>query len=259
MRELDSEVFTLRNLPDSGLKEGPYMFERNGLYYLTYPHVEHKTERLEYAVSDNPLGPFKFTGVIMNETPGCWTNHHSVIQYRDQWYLFYHANDYSPGFDKARSARIDSLFFRPDGTIQPVIPSLRGVGITKAGNEIQMDRYSEKSAEGIAIDFIDTTNRFMGWKTVFLKAGAWIRYNNTATRIGKNQTIIAKVKSAEGGILELRTDGPQGPVIAEWEIPKNENWQLCKAKITGITKGIVHLVVRSKSDQAVELDWVRFE
>ena len=47
MLELDSEPQVIENLPDVGLKEGPYLFERNGIYYLTYPHVEHKTERLE--------------------------------------------------------------------------------------------------------------------------------------------------------------------------------------------------------------------
>jgi beta-xylosidase len=102
MLELDSEVKTLGELPTKGLKEGPYLFERNGIYYLTYPHVENKIERLEYAISNNPLGPFKFTGVIMDESPtGCWTNHQSIIQFKDQWYLFYHDRDYSPNFDKA--------------------------------------------------------------------------------------------------------------------------------------------------------------
>ncbi len=44
------------------------MFERNGIYYLTFPHVENKIERLEYATGDNPLGPFKMTGVIMDQS-----------------------------------------------------------------------------------------------------------------------------------------------------------------------------------------------
>ena len=81
------------------------------------------------------MGPFNFTGVIMDESPGCWTNHHSIIQYKNQWYLFYHHNDYSPGFDKARSVRADSLFFNDDGTIQKVIPTFRGIGITKAQHQ----------------------------------------------------------------------------------------------------------------------------
>ena len=139
--------------------------------------MENKTERLEYATSDNPLGPFKFAGVIMDESPECWTNHQSIIEFKNQWYLFYHHNDLSPNFDKNRSVRIDSLFFNADGSIKKVIPTLRGVGVTDASKEIQIDRYSNKS-EGVSIDFLDTTNRFLGWKTVFNKPGAWVQYNS---------------------------------------------------------------------------------
>ena len=47
------------------------------------------------------MGPFEFKGIIMDESPtDCWTNHHSLVEYKDQWYLFYHHNDYSPEFDK---------------------------------------------------------------------------------------------------------------------------------------------------------------
>ena len=86
MIELDSEVKTIENLPTKGLKEGPYVFERNGIYYLTYPHVENKIERLEYAIADNPLGPFKVAGVIMDESPtGCWTDRKSTRLNSSHW------------------------------------------------------------------------------------------------------------------------------------------------------------------------------
>ncbi|MBO9684106.1 MAG: family 43 glycosylhydrolase, partial [Flavisolibacter sp.] len=66
MVELASEVVTLKDLPTQGLKEGPYLFERNGTYYLTFPHVADKIERLEYATSNSPLVPFKMTDNPVN-------------------------------------------------------------------------------------------------------------------------------------------------------------------------------------------------
>lgn len=149
MLELASDVKTLGELPDKGLKEGPFMFERKGIYYLTYPHVADKTERLEYATSNNPMGPFKFGGVIMEERPQCWTNHHSILQFKGQWYLFYHYNDLSPKFDKNRSVRADSLFFNDHGSIREVMATLRGVGITRANKEIQIDRYSDMGKQDV--------------------------------------------------------------------------------------------------------------
>lgn len=104
MKELASEPVVVEGVPKTGLSEGPFMFERNGIYYFTYPLVIEKTEALVYATGDNPLGPFEYKGVFMDEHPSsCWTNHHSMIEYKDQWYLFYHHNDLSPDFDKNRS------------------------------------------------------------------------------------------------------------------------------------------------------------
>ena len=143
MTELASEPLIIAHLPQKGLKEGPFLFERKGIYYLTIPHVENKIERLEYAIGDNPMGPFKMAGVVMDESPmNCWTNHQSFVEYKGQWYLFYHQDAYSPKFDKNRSICADSLSFNADGTIRRVTPTLRGVGLTSATNKIEIDRYS---------------------------------------------------------------------------------------------------------------------
>jgi hypothetical protein len=178
MTELASEPQVIANLPEKGLKEGPFMFERNGIYYLTFPHVANAIERLEYAMGNNPMGPFKMAGVVMDESPnGCWTNHHSFIQLKNQWYLFYHGNDLSPKFDKNRSVRIDSMFFNADGTIRKVLPTLRGVGLTDATSIIQLDRYSCSSKIGVSTAFLDTTNTFKGWKVVLEAKNSWVQYN----------------------------------------------------------------------------------
>lgn len=47
MTELESDPVVIGDLPTKGLVEGPFFFERNGIYYMTYPHVEKETERLE--------------------------------------------------------------------------------------------------------------------------------------------------------------------------------------------------------------------
>ena len=260
MIELASNPVILKDLPTKGLKEGPYLFERKGIYYLTFPHVENKIERLEYSTSDNPLGPFKMTGVIMDESPtGCWTVHHSVIQFNNQWYLFYHDRDYSPHFDKARSVRVDSLFFNDDGTIRKVIPTLRGAGLTSATREIQLDRYSAISTEGVSIDFLDTLDRFKGWKTIFNKANSWTQYSSVDFGKKLLKTVVVKSQSEAGGVLQIRTTGVSGPFIAEIKIPRSTDWKITKAPVVKFKAGIQNLFVTSKGDPKVEVDWIRFE
>jgi len=259
MLELDSEVKILGDLPTKGLKEGPFVFERNGIYYMTYPHVENKIERLEYATSTSPLGPFKITGVIMDEFPGCWTNHHSLVDFKNQWYLFYHHNDYSPKFDKLRSIRVDSLFFNADGTIKKVEPTLRGVGLTKADKAIQIDRYSKIAASGVAIDLLDSSNTFKGWKTVFNSPGAWIQYNTVDFGKKKTKSVIVNAKAASDATLQIRTNTIDGPLLAEIKVSKSTDWRTVNAAVSGAKPGIHHLVVITKSTGTVEVDWIRFE
>ncbi len=260
MLELESEVFTLGELPTKGLKEGPYMFERNGIYYLTYPHVENKIERLEYAIGNHPLGPFKVAGAIMDESPtGCWTNHHSVIQFKNEWFLFYHHNDYSPKFDKARSIRLDSLSFNSDGTIRKVIPTLRGVGVTKATSQIQIDRFTQLSMDGASIAFLDSLNTFKGWATVFNKPGAWVQYNSVDFGSKQLKTITVNARSANGGILQVRINSSDGPVIAEITIPKNNEWKLIQAQVRKFEDGVKNLFVILKDGTQTEADWISFK
>lgn len=259
MLELDSEVRILGDLPTKGLKEGPFVFERNGTYYLTYPHVENKTERLEYAISDNPLGPFKVAGTIMDESPsGCWTNHQSIVSFNNQWYLFYHHNDYSPKFDKARSIRVDSLFFNEDGTIRKVSPTLRGVGVTDAFNKIQIDRYSGRSETGTSIEFLDTANTFQGWKVIYHKNG-WSQYNRVDFKTTVVKSIVVRSKSSEGGTLLVHDGSSSGAVLAEIKISPAADWKSVKANISGIKPGLHDLVLRLKEGGPVEVDWISFE
>ena len=260
MTELASEPMVIDNLPQKGLKEGPFLFERNGIYYLTIPHVENKIERLEYAIGNNPMGPFKMAGVVMDESPmNCWTNQQSFIQYRGQWYLFYHQDAYSPKFDKNRSICIDSLFFNADGSIQKVTPTLRGVGVTKTTDKIEIDRYSYKSENGSSVAFLDSVDTFNGWKTILSTKDSWVKYNTVDFGKKKLKKVQVKALSEKGSTLQIRLDKADGPVIAEIKIPQGTSWNTVEWKVSGIKPGIHHLIVALKDENTVEIDWLRFK
>ncbi len=261
MTELASEPQLVEGLPD-GFKEGPFVFERNGKYYLTFPWVRKKngTETLAYAMADHPMGPFTFKGIIMDESPtGCWTNHHSIVEYQNQWYLFYHHNDYSPKFDKNRSVRIDSLSFNSDGTIRKVIPTLRGVGVTPACSRIQIDRYSALQGKGVDVAYLDTTHYFKGWKTVFAQPQGALVYNNVDFGKEKVEQITVRAKSSKGGTLVVKADGANGKVIAKVRVPKSNAWQNVKAKVLNAPLGSHALYVTLQQGKDVEVDWLGFD
>lgn len=210
-------------LPKAGTMEGPFAFERDGKYYLTYPfqfdRVNNGHESLVYAMSDNPLGPYEYKGVIMAEHPDCWTNHHSIVNYKGQWYLFYHHNDYSPEFDKNRSARIDKLYFNEDGTIQQVYPTHRGVGLSKSDRPIEVDRYSE--AEGVSLSFVNEQNRFEGWFITYSGKNSWSSYKDIDFGFYTPSKMSLKLRSAKGGSLKVFICEQE---VGEVTVPKKTDW-----------------------------------
>lgn len=259
MVELESQPKPIGNLPTRGLIEGPFVFERNGIYYLTYPHVENKTERLEYATADNPMGPFQPRGVVMDESPsGCWTNHHSIVEYKGQWYLFYHDKDLSPGFDKNRSIRADYLYFNEDGTIQKVTPTLRGVGIADARRRIQIDRYSAISPEGVSVSFLDAQDTHKGWKTTLAAKGAWIRYDRVDFGTQQVRSVTVQARSTTGGTIAILIDGPAGQTIAQVAIAQDPDWKAIDSNLSQIPSGLHDLVVTLTDQADVEIDWIQF-
>ncbi len=99
--------------------EGPWMHKYNGNYYLSYSTGT--THTIVYAVAKNPKGPFVFKGKILTPVVG-WTTHHSIVQYQDKWYLFYHDSSLSGGRDNKRCVKFTELKYNEDGTIQTIDP-----------------------------------------------------------------------------------------------------------------------------------------
>jgi hypothetical protein len=128
MVSLKSEMKSMEGLED--FHEATWVFKRNGIYYLTYADNNPGANNMRYATSDNPLGPWTYQGIFLKPT-GCDTSHGSVVEYKDQWYLFYH-NQKISGQGTLRSVCADALYFNEDGTIQMVTQT--GEGLKAAGD-----------------------------------------------------------------------------------------------------------------------------
>jgi hypothetical protein len=99
--------------------EGPWVHKYRGRYYLSYSTGD--THYLCYAIGDSPYGPFTYEGRILEPVVG-WTTHHSIIEFRGKWYLFYHDSSLSKGVTHLRSVKVTELNYLPDATIQTIDP-----------------------------------------------------------------------------------------------------------------------------------------
>ena len=262
-------VNCLKDLPNRQA-EGPFAFEYNGNYYLTYPYVRENTEVLGYAMSKNPMGPYEYKGLIMPEHEnGCWTNHHSIINYKGQWYLFYHQNAFSPRDDKRRSVQIDKLFFNPDGTIKEVKKTMRGVGVNKATEKIEIDRYSTASSD-VTTSLIDTVNTFRGYQASLPKKGSWLHYADVDFSPITDAYLIVNAKAGGNTEFCVREKNAKGKVIArvtmnvvtqmgQFRRDQSNQWLTQTVNLEYVPKGVIDLCVTCEGDAEVSINWVQFK
>ncbi|MDC0177920.1 family 43 glycosylhydrolase [Polaribacter sp.] len=135
MMEIDGEPHSIKGL--EGFREGLWMFKRKGKYYIIYPDDFPKRNKMRYAISDNPYGPFECKGVFVDSTDVI-TMHGSVVEYKDQWYVFYHNGNLSGGIATNRSICFDPIYFNEDGTINMVKQTL-GVQLPTFHKEINFN------------------------------------------------------------------------------------------------------------------------
>ncbi|MCL2018591.1 MAG: glycoside hydrolase family 43 protein [Oscillospiraceae bacterium] len=99
--------------------EAPWVHKFNGKYYLSYSTGN--THFICYAESETPLGPFTYKGRVLEPVIG-WTNHHSIVEFKGKWYLFYHDSSLSGGKTHLRNVMHTELEIASDGTITTVKP-----------------------------------------------------------------------------------------------------------------------------------------
>jgi beta-xylosidase len=123
MMEIDGVMQPMEGLVD--FHEAAWVHKRDGVYYLSYSDnndKDGKHNQMRYATSDSPLGPWTYRGIYMDPTDS-YTNHGSIVQYKGQWYAFYH-NSALSHHDWLRSICVDKLFYNDDGTIQKVVQTM---------------------------------------------------------------------------------------------------------------------------------------
>ncbi len=124
------------NNETSKFAEGSYMHKKDGIYYYSYSNWHNKTDQGFYAMGTSPYGPFEWKGALAPNPVGA-QDHHSIVEFKGNWYYFYHiAVNGLPKY-KESQGRIfcfDRLYYNKDGTIQKVVQTQGPVKILKASS-----------------------------------------------------------------------------------------------------------------------------
>lgn len=240
--------------------EGPWLFKRQGLYYLTYPAFQPggsglggNGQNYDYAVSSNILGPYTYKGTFAKSGPGAGNIHGSQVAWHGQWYCFYHDCFFSQGDPKEgfkRSVRADLMTFAADGTIQPLQTTLTGPPPIKnadpsvrrsavclsqtAGPQNALSVYTEPCAEG-------------GQDLGFIKNGSWVRYAGLDFGRGMS-SFSARVAMPTTGkrTIELHLDSLDGPLLGTCFVPLTggyQTWRTASCPVKAV-RGVHNLFLK---------------
>lgn len=151
MIELDGPIEILK-MPE--FVEGPWIHKRNDIYYLTYASHVDKTgsEMIAYATAPSMEGPWTYQGVLTGHAKNSFTIHPGIIEFNDQWYLFYHnaglVLNGEGGKVGQRAVCVEYLYYNPDGTMVYVEQTPEGITVApKSSQQIQLIKnpYPEES------------------------------------------------------------------------------------------------------------------
>ncbi len=129
-------------LRDYAYREAPYVFWRQGKYYIMWSvdDTGSPNYHVAYGTATSPLGTIEVAKepvvLIQDKEKEIYgPAHNSVLQIpgKDEWYMVYHRinkgylypTPNGPGFH--RQVCIDRMHFNEDGTIRPVVPTHEGV------------------------------------------------------------------------------------------------------------------------------------
>jgi beta-xylosidase len=132
MVEIDGEI---KKIDMPRYIEGPWLSYRNGTYYLTYASFGRGGETINYATAPSMEAFYEGQGTPQGELTGAaknsFTIHPGIIDFKGKSYLFYHnatiTLDGHAGAIGRRSVCVDELHYNPDGTMQPVEQTEKGV------------------------------------------------------------------------------------------------------------------------------------
>ena len=274
----DPSVVKVKGRPDPfHYQEGPWAYKRNGKYYMAYASTC-CPEGIGYAMSDSPLGPWKYAGSIMDGDERSSGNHPGIIDYKGKTYCF--------GFNytilrqtmgekyERRSVSVAEIKFNNDGTIQklPFWEDQKN-GVEQLGTlnpyqrvEAETMAYSEGvKATGMSLWKRDavTKKRKKTGEIIYITSihnGDFIKVQGVDFSEGSS-SIDLRVAVLSPTTIEIRMDKKDGRMIGKVDLANSgegDIWKTVTAPVKNI-KGVHDLYFVFKGDkELLNFDWWKF-
>jgi len=258
--KLGNDMKSLAGTPQT--IDAPWVFEDSGInkigntyfynYCTNFNGGPYGNGRIAYMTSNSPMGPFTYKGTCFNNQgdylqDGGGNNHHTIIEFKNKYYIFYHAQwldkqvkGKSNGY---RTTHVDELpmngnsFGNAKATVQGV-QQLGNVDGSKLNYAASMAWQSGIDVQGHGAVTQVKYNR-----------GAWTGVSNVD--LGGASSITLKASSKSGATIKVCTDSEKGNAFGYVEIPAGGSLQEVKGTLSGAT-GTKNLFFVSSGDAVIE-------
>ncbi len=241
--------------------EGGYMVKRNGIYYFVYAHMGRvgRPTCIGYSTSKSPMGPFTYGGVIIDNDrcdPGNWNNHGSIVEFKGQWYVFYHRSTH--GCFTMRKTCLEPIYFNADGSIREAEMTTQGASgpldpLVKMDAERACLLWGNVRVQAFAVDNEELSGIKNDDKAVF-------KYFDFTE--GADSLTVMIAPGMNPGRIDFGLDAAWGPSIGSMNVQGDGDGKTyipLTCKIRNI-KGVHSLWLRfeGKGDDLFKVDWFQF-
>ncbi|MFC4257662.1 endo-1,4-beta-xylanase [Marinobacter lacisalsi] len=238
--------------------EALHMHKRNGTYYLSYSTNSQNGIRIDYMTSNSPVSGFTHRGTIL---PNPWennnnNNHQSIVEFDNDWYLFYHNRALSNaqgGTTYMRSINVDRLTYNSNGLIPQVDAGPGGVSAISTVDAFavnQAERFSEQSN-------INIEPASEGTQNLMMPGQSWVKVSNVDFGNGASGFQARVAGEVQSGI-QVILDDINNPPVATLQTTSTGGWQTWETQTVNFNQvtGVHDVYLRSIGYH--NLNWFRF-
>ena len=247
---------TPANVSLSGFIEGPWFYKRGSLYYMVYAASGGGNEKISYATSNSPTGPWTTKGDVM-DAGKTFTNHPGVIDFKGHSYFFYH-NSVLGGTDFKRSVCVEEFTYGADGSIPKLTMSTNGPsGIATLNPFQQVEAETIAYSSGLKTEVCTDTGGGMNVSSI--SNGDYIKIKDVDF-LGGITSFEARVSSSSSDAkIELRLDSKSGTLLGTCDVSGASSWSTKACAVTGATgKHDLFLVFTGGGGDLFKFNWWKF-
>jgi arabinoxylan arabinofuranohydrolase len=242
----------------SGFVEGPWLYKRGSTYYMVYAASGSGSEKISYATSNRPTGPWTYKGDIM-DAGRTYTNHPGIVEYKGRSYFFYHDSSLPGGNNYKRSVRVQEFSYGNDGSIPKLGYTGEGPeGIARLNPFARVEAETIAWASGIKTENCNDTGG--GQNVTQISGGDYIKMRNVNFGNGVMSFQARVSSSASNARIELRLDSRTGTLLGTCDVSGRASWTTVTCPVSGGSgTHDLFLVFSGSGDNLFKFNWWKFE